>query len=218
MIIRTLQEELQILHLLNHPFYKAWSSGDLNIDILKKYAAQYYNHVSNFTRYIATIYTKCSDIKSRQILLDNLIDEEKGEENHPELWLRFAEGLGMNRIDVENSSLKHETKNLVEGFFDICNTGYAHGLGALYAYERQVPEIAKSKIGGLKKFYGITSERALKFFQVHIAADEWHSEECENLIQKFNERDRENAKTGAIRAAKLLWSFLDGINEEVKYC
>ena len=29
------------------------------------------------------------------MLLDNLIDEEKGSENHPELWMRFAEGMGI---------------------------------------------------------------------------------------------------------------------------
>ncbi|MFV0250767.1 MAG: hypothetical protein AB8U53_02950 [Rickettsia aeschlimannii] len=37
------------------------------------------------------------DIQARQILLGNLIEEEQGEENHPEPWKRFAEGLGCLR-------------------------------------------------------------------------------------------------------------------------
>jgi pyrroloquinoline-quinone synthase len=40
-------------------------------------------------------------------LLDNLIEEEKGSENHPELWLRFAEGLGFDRDSVESSKMEH---------------------------------------------------------------------------------------------------------------
>ncbi|KJW04549.1 putative coenzyme PQQ synthesis protein C [Rickettsia argasii T170-B] len=40
-----------------------------------------------------TLHYKCSDIQARQILLGNLIEKEQGEENHPELWKRFAEGL-----------------------------------------------------------------------------------------------------------------------------
>jgi pyrroloquinoline quinone (PQQ) biosynthesis protein C len=33
-------------------------------------------------------------------LLENLIKEERGAENYPELWLRFAETLGIARETV----------------------------------------------------------------------------------------------------------------------
>ena len=56
--------------------------------------SKYYAHVSNFPIYISATHSRCDDIKVRQLLLENLNDEEKGEENHPELWMRFAEGLG----------------------------------------------------------------------------------------------------------------------------
>lgn len=177
-MINLLNQELDKMHLLKHPFYQAWSEGKLSLEVLQQYAKQYYNQVKNFPRYISKIHSECEDITSRQVLLGNLIEEENGEENHPELWLRFAEGLGVKREDVEGSELQYETKALVDGFFKLADESYAKGLGALYSYERQVPEVAKSKIDGLEKFYGITGEAALKFFNVHVTADEWHSEEC----------------------------------------
>ena len=210
-LINKLNNELDTHHLLKHPFYQAWSEGKLDIETLKKYSEQYYHHVDAFPRYISTIHSKCADIESRQVLLGNLTEEEKGPENHPELWLRFAEGLGTTRAEVKGATLNKETQELVEGYYELANQSYAKGLGALYAYERQVPEVAKSKIDGLEKFYGITTEQALKFFNVHITADEWHSEECADLIKKLSPQDQQIAANGAVEGAKLLWKFLDGM-------
>lgn len=164
-----------------------------------------------FPRYISTIHSQCSDIESRQVLLGNLIEEERGEENHPELWLRFCEALGASRKQVKNVDKLDTTKELIDGYFQLTRSSYAKGVGALYAYERQVPAVAESKIDGLKAFYGIDSEEGLKFFKVHITADQWHSEECLALINKLPEDQKAEAFDGAAIGAKLLWKFLDGI-------
>lgn len=211
MNIEQINSLIEPLHLLKHPFYQLWSAGGLNQEILKEYSAQYFHHVDAFPRYISYIHSTCTDLKSRQVLLGNLMDEENGEENHPELWLRFAEELGASREYVKSAELNAETKALVEGFFAICAKGYSYGIGAFYAYEQQVPEIAKSKIDGLKKFYDITSAKAHQFFEVHIHADEWHSAEVAKLIENLPESQRKEAAEGALEARKLLWGFLDGM-------
>nr|WP_256433082.1 CADD family putative folate metabolism protein [Wolbachia endosymbiont of Ceratosolen solmsi] len=141
----------------------------------------------------------------------NLIEEEQGDENHPELWQRFAEGLGVARSDLRESAQIKETQELVDGYFDIVRSGFAAGLGALYAYERQTPEVSKSKIEGLKKHYSISDECSLQFFTVHMEADEWHSEECANLIEDLDEKEQDKVMQGAQKGAKLLWGFLDGM-------
>ncbi len=105
MIIETIKNEIAQFHLLKHSYYQRWNEGKLTVDDLKEYSCQYFHHVVAFPRYISTIHSKCEDIASRQVLLDNLIDEEKGEENHPELWLRFAESFGATREEVKNAKL-----------------------------------------------------------------------------------------------------------------
>ena len=53
-----------------------------------------------------------SKSKTRQLLLENLNEEEKGKENHPELWMRFAEGMGNSRNDVnETIPIKGKLRN-----------------------------------------------------------------------------------------------------------
>lgn len=209
--VQSLNNQLDSLHLLKHPFYESWNEGSLSLQALQTYAKEYYHHVAAFPRYISGIHFLCPNLKMRQVLLGNLIEEEQGDENHPELWQRFAEGLGVARSELcENAQIK-ETRELVDGYFDIVKSDFAAGLGALYAYERQTPEVSKSKIEGLKKHYSINDERSLKFFTVHMEADEWHSEECANLIADLNEEEQEKVMQGAEKGAKLLWGFLDGM-------
>ena len=62
-------------HLLNHSFYKAWSAGELPKETIREYAAQYFQHVSLFPRYLSAIHSNCDDIKTRQLLLENLNEE-----------------------------------------------------------------------------------------------------------------------------------------------
>ncbi|MFN7131469.1 MAG: iron-containing redox enzyme family protein, partial [Myxococcales bacterium] len=101
-------------HLLNHPFYQAWSAGELTQEQLASYARQYYHQVLAFPRYVSGVHAACTDLEERQKLLENLIAEERGERNHPELWLRFAEGLGATREQVKGEALLPETEEMIE--------------------------------------------------------------------------------------------------------
>ncbi|MCM1002543.1 CADD family putative folate metabolism protein [Wolbachia pipientis] len=218
MFVQLLNRELDNLHLLKHQFYQSWNEGKLSLEALRVYAKEYYHHVAAFPRYISSIHSLCPNLKIRQVLLGNLIEEEQGDENHPELWQRFAEGLGVSRSDLREDAQIKETQELVDGYFDIVRLGFASGLGALYAYERQTPEVSKSKIDGLKRHYSIDDERSLQFFTVHMDADEWHSEECANLIADLNEEEQGKVMQGAKKGAKLLWGFLDGMMNAYAHC
>ena len=206
-------------HLLNHSFYKAWSAGELPKETIREYAAQYFQHVSLFPRYLSSIHSNCEDIKTRQILLDNLIDEEKGEENHPELWMRFAEGMGNSRQKINTTKPMKEVSDLVKTFNQLSKSEKYHiGLAALYCYESMQPEISETKKDGLKKFYGIKDENTLKFFTVHMHADKWHREVVRNLIKELsNTKDKQDEILRSVEAAlDSLNNFLTGM--ERVYC
>ncbi len=209
--IKILNTELDRWNLLNHPFYKSWNSGDLSHETLQTYAKEYYHHVAAFPRYLSGIHFQCDNLQTRQVLLGNLIEEEQGQENHPELWKQFAKGLGVKASELEEQPKLLETKALVDGYYDLVKSDFSTGLGALYAYERQTPEVSKSKIDGLKAHYGVTDAISLQFFMVHMEADQWHSEECANLIEKLDESSKQKATTGALAGAKFLWNFLSGM-------
>jgi pyrroloquinoline-quinone synthase len=202
--------------MLKHPFYVAWTEGKLSQPVLAEYAKQYYAHVRAFPTYVSAVHSQCEEVSIRQELLENLIEEERGDENHPELWLRFAEGLGVNREDVRNAKLLPSTEDSVTRLKALTRSeDYREGLAALYAYESQIPEVARTKREGLRSFYQIDDERAVSFFRVHEGIDVLHQQvEKKILSDKCQSADEQaRAIAAARKSARALWSFLDGVTE-----
>jgi pyrroloquinoline-quinone synthase len=213
-LIATLNAMVAERSLLKHPFYQEWTAGSLSLDRLRNYAAQYYRHVEAFPRYLSALHSRCEDLQTRQALLDNLIDEERGAENHPELWLRFAEGLGVARKSVLASAPSPSTRTLVDTFTRLAREApVASGLAALYVYEAQIPPVAATKIGGLRQFYGIGDDRSLSFFTVHQQADVYHAQTTARLLERHSATADEahSALEGADAALGALWTMLDGV-------
>ena len=165
MFSKELNKKLDKYHLLNHYFYKAWNEGKLNREIIKDYAEQYYQHVKAFPRYISAAHSMCEDLDKRKILLENLQDEEKEGADHPKLWKNFAIAMGSDSKKIENVKKEKFTTELIDNFFKNGRSSYAEGLASLYTYERQIPEIAETKIRGLKNHYGVTSKEGLEFLK-----------------------------------------------------
>jgi pyrroloquinoline-quinone synthase len=200
--------------MLKHPFYVAWTEGKLSKAVLAEYAKQYYAHVRAFPTYVSGVHSRCEDLCIRQELLENLIEEERGAENHPELWLRFAEGLGVAREDVRAAKLLPSTKDSVRRLQSLTRSeDYREGLAALLAYESQIPEVARTKREGLKSFYDVVDERSVSFFRVHESIDVLHQQvEMQILKQQCRTPETRNEAIVAAReAAKALWGFLDGV-------
>jgi pyrroloquinoline-quinone synthase len=200
-------------HLLKHPFYLAWTRGELSKAALTDYARQYYHHVAAFPTYLSAVHAKCDDQAIRKQLLNNLIDEEAGSPNHPELWKKFADGLDVEDTDLARTEKQPETKNLINTFRSVCGQGTtAEGLAALYAYESQIPSICESKIDGLKKHYGFTKPDHYEYFTVHIEADREHSAaERQMLSRHLDAQNFESVKVSANRVLDALWDMLSGV-------
>lgn len=207
-----IDEAVRAKHLLRHPFYVAWTEGRLSPASLRGYAAQYYNHVAAFPRYLSAIHTQTEDLGARQYLLENLTDEEAGPDNHPELWLRFAEALGASREEVRGAEALPETAACDRTYREIAGArGPVAGIAALYAYESMVPAVARSKIDGLRAHYGIDDAEALRFFTVHLEVDEWHAQVARELLEQAPERGRDDAVEAASEALDAINGLLDGV-------
>ena len=202
-------------HLLKHPFYTKWKAGELTREELQEYARQYYAFESTFPRLLSALHTRSDRPEVRQSLLDNLWDEEHGEVNHAEMWLRFGEGIGAERGSVRSAPANDGTRALLDTYWAAVSDGpIAAGIAALYAYEGQVPEVAAEKIRGLVEQYGIDDARTLAFFTVHSTLDVEHSGAERSMIADLApSKADEEAVLAATRAAlDAWWGFLDAVN------
>ena len=204
--------------LLTHPFYQAWSNGELTRDDLREYAAEYWHHVSAFPTYLSALHSRLDDSALRRTVLENLADEEGLPSGlpHSDLWMDFATGMGASPEDVHARSLNQETAALIAHFRTAMLASPAAALAALYTYESRVPAIAATKADGLKKYYKADAA-ATRYFTLHQTADVLHAhvwrEALSSELAQHPERSEE-ALTAAERAAAALWSALDGVERQ----
>ena len=219
-VLRTIDSRIASRHLLGHPFYQAWTAGTLSREALRDYAAQYYHHVAAFPTYLSAVHAQTDDLALRRHILANLIDEEAGSPNHPELWMQFANRFELSKEEISNVELWPETKSLIERFRNVCGTmGTAAGLSALYAYESQVPEVAESKIAGLKRFYHCTDPQSYEYFRVHIEADREHSSVEKRLLAGMLNSENEAASLRAVdEVLDGLWQMLSAVCSRHAIC
>ena len=217
-----LDECIRKYDLLCHPFYKAWSAGELTRDDLREYGENYYRHVEAFPTYLAELGVRLEEGEVRRAVLANMTDEKGGEDafgnpqsSHAELWLDFVEGMGGSRKPKRQPVV--EVRQLISHFHRVAGEGtQEEALAALYAYESQVPRVAQEKDRGLHEWYG-ASEITRAYFTLHTTADVYHSQlwrkQLEQRIQR-NPGAAEKALAAAEGAAKALWNALDGIEAQ----
>ncbi|NUQ54251.1 MAG: CADD family putative folate metabolism protein [Dehalococcoidia bacterium] len=195
--------------MLRHPFYVALAGGELERSRLREYARQFYHFEAAFPRFLSAIHARTESRKVRQVLLENLYDEEHGDRNHAALWVEFAAALGLRSSEVTGAKLLPATRELIEHFDSVAHGApQAEALATLYAFEGQVPAVAWATIKALNDHFGLEPGQ-FEFFSVHLVADVAHaSAEMEAIIDSSEGED--GAVAAARQACDLLLRFLDG--------
>jgi len=210
-----LEGRIQSYDLLKHPFYQAWSKGELTREDLREYGSEYWHHVSAFPAYLSALHSQLPDGKLRRVVLENLADEEGLQDGtpHSDLWMDFARGMGADEAEVRSRELAPETQTLIDHFREAMRHCPAAALAALYAYESRVPAIAKTKAEGLMEHYGADAATR-RYFTVHTTADVHHSRVWRDALTAelaTHPENTEAALKAAEDAARALWNTLDGI-------
>jgi pyrroloquinoline-quinone synthase len=197
--------------LLQHPFYEAWAAGTLTREDLSFYAGQYWRQVEAFPSYLETVAERLPEGPARDRIVANLADEVG--DDHPALWLDFAEALGNDRAATATSAIEDETATCVGSFSEAATErSTAFAMGMLYGYESQTPKVAETKIAGLKDFYGVEGE-GVTYFTLHGELDIEHSSEMATAIETIATTDElaADAAAGARAGAEAIWGLLDGV-------
>jgi pyrroloquinoline-quinone synthase len=212
--IQILNQRIHSNHLLNHPFYVAWSHGELSLDDLRLYARRYFAHVRAFPAYLSEMHCRCTDLEVRRLIAANLADEEGHSPTHPDLWLDFAAGLGVSRDSVLNEPTAPKMQALIDTFVSVARMDTPLAAAGLYCYEKQIPDVAAAKIAGLQTHYGIRDEATTRYFAVHQAADVEHSDQWESILS----RSSVGHVSVTLVADKVLPALSDALSEIYEAC
>jgi pyrroloquinoline-quinone synthase len=202
-------------NLLKHPFYQDWQAGKLSREALQLYAAQYYRHVEAFPKHLRVLAAR-TEGTVRDIVMENLAEEEDPSQPHPKLWRDFATAVGVSEEDITSCPALPGAQAAVRTFREIVgDRTVAEAVAALYAYEAQVPEIATTKIEGLKNFYGVNSPEGLAYFEVHEVADKAHRAAWRNwLLEHADSSSEEEILATTNEALDAMWALLDAVHRK----
>ena len=206
-IVPRIDSEIEKHSLLKHSFYKMWSEGKLTIDHLQGYSKEYFQLVKIVPKFVESISktTGNSDIST---------SNAREEAEHVELWARFATALGVSRSDLISYGGSEKTNEAVAKLMGLADLTFEEAVAAMYAYEMELPKISRSKIDGLKKLYGMDSDDATKYFEIHEEADVRHAQVWREILQRIPSERHDAVINAAIKSLQAQNNLLDSVHEK----
>jgi pyrroloquinoline-quinone synthase len=196
-----LAARLEGRRLLDHPFYRRWSRGEVSIEELRAYAAQYRHFEAALPDHLRAVADSAADAALREQALRNLDDES----THLALFDEFVSALG-GGADAA-TPVSPAMAELLDVYRRAAARSAAEGFAALLAYEVQSSDVAASKAAGLRE-HGILDGDGLGFWDLHATLDAEHAGWAVDVLSSSDAALSVLADSIG-SAAGAWWAFLD---------
>ncbi|HEV8342338.1 MAG TPA: iron-containing redox enzyme family protein [Candidatus Binatia bacterium] len=207
--VRRLKEEISRHPKLrvNHPFVRAVTAGTATMDQIRKWAIQDYQFRAAVPRISMLRYLACSDPEFARRLY-GVVEEETeglatGSAGHCDMFVEFAESLGLTRKEIDNATLAPATAaHLYYVELVIHTLPWFVVMAAQIGAEGTFGPAAAALGQGFIKQYGMKPE-AVRFFTVHVEADEDHGSLAEEIAVRYITSPHLQEQTRAVTMHRL---------------
>ena len=206
-----------------HPLWHAIAAGKVSRPGLQLFAQQFFLQVREFPRAVSALHANCPFADERIKLAESVYEEETGRISgcnlpHPELFLKFARGLGMARESLTEARPLPGTAALIDWFeLSSKQRSFIEGAAAInLAAEGQVPGAFGPFARALEKHYGLSRDD-VAFWDVHEIADRDHSDIGDHIVVRFASNDewREKTRRAVSHSLDMWWQFFDGMERAI---
>ena len=174
---------------VNHPFVKAVCAGEASMDEIRTWALQDYQFRRAVPRIAMLRYLACSDPEYAAKLLEVVEEETRGllpgSAGHADMFIEFAEAIGITREELENAPLRPATAaHLYYAELVIHTLPWFVMMAAQMGAEGTFGPAAAALGQGLIQKYDM-DPKAVRFFTVHVEADEEHGTLAEDIARSY---------------------------------
>ena len=188
--------------MMNHPFVRSVAEGSATTGQLIEYGTGMFKVVLDAQRWTAAGYSMCEDQAVRARMLHSMVEEETGSQSgtasHAQLVADFCAALGQPEA-VTHERAKHLRPNFqawadLAEFLGRCRPFWLYRGTASLAGEAQFTDLCKLMVDVLPRHYGVTTDKGLAFWSVHIPIDAEHTSSAVGLVAPYM-GDPENRRT-----------------------
>ena len=206
-----------------HPLWRRIAEGRLPRSALRPFAVQFFLQVREFPRAVSALHSRCPDAQERIELAESLYEEETGRisgcaVSHPELFIRFGEGVGVPREAMVAGLPLPTTAALIDWFErSTREQPFIEGAAATnLAAEGQVPGAFGPFARALERHYGCTRDQ-VAFWDVHEQADREHSAIGDHVVVRLATTPgiQADVRRAVTHSLELWWRFFDGIADAI---
>ena len=189
--VRSLKDEIRRSPKLrvNHPFVLSVSAGKASIDQIRAWALQDYQFRRMVPRISMLRYLACTDPEFQPKIYEVVEDETRGLRagsiGHPDMFVEFANSIGITRNQLETVPLLPATAaHLYYAELIVHTLPWFVVMAAQMGAEGTFPPAVAALGRGLMENYALTPEQ-VRFFTVHFEADEEHGTLAEEIALRY---------------------------------
>lgn len=217
-----MQELVASKHSKDHPLFPMIANGELSGDALNGFVKQFYQLFPKpFPKPIAAMFARSpEDSELERMWFENLSEEAEGGETgtagHKELYIRFAQAMGISREELDAAKPLPEVQALLHWRELLISQ---RSWLELYACQGMCLEGTASGrmqlvVKGLTDHYGFKLESDdILYWTLHMSVDEEHMKVGPYVVEQYAISDLEqNAVRKAIKTTlDIFWLTFDGI-------
>ncbi len=201
--------------------------GELHPGELRLLATQEYGYYKETTWWNAGKLLGTVHLAEQRVLHGALIDElgtdlvdPDGLPSHSELFLRYCEGLGLDKQEVMKAPLAPSVVLATTELRRIASSrpSFEMVVASNLVIERQRPAWYARLLATFADSYSWVPPESLEFYQVHAEHDTDHESRGRQLVRRYitTKAQQDLAMAAALRSVGLRWVMYDGIERALQ--
>jgi pyrroloquinoline-quinone synthase len=200
-----------------HPFNLRMHDGKLSKAELQKWVLNRFYYQTRIPVKDALILSKSEDRSFRRMWIHRILDHDGTEQDEGGLlqWLRLAEGVGLDRSEVESCrSVLPGVRFACDAYVTLVRESSLLEAVASSLTEFFAPDIMSKRIAAWEKHYPWVSASVLEYFRTRVNRARRDSRETVDWVaERATTIELQNACVAAlIRKTEILWHMLDCVD------
>ena len=197
-----------------HPFHEAMHAGRLSKQQLQQWVLNRYYYQTRIPIKDAIILSKSEESAFRRAWIHRIHDHDgaRAGEGGLELWLRLAEGVGLDRDEVASCrSVLPGVRFACDGYVELVRQVSLVEAVASSLTEFFAPNLMSRRIAAWEEHYPWVSRDVLDYFRVRVTRARADSEEAIQYVVEHavTPEQKERCLAALRRKTEVLWHLLD---------